>query len=583
MLKIGRELTPFLKLFQNHLKWMILGIVCGIAAMVSAVGLLALSGWFISAAAYAGLTLASAHLFNFFHPSIGVRMFAIGRTLARYIERIVSHDATFRILQSLRTWFYLKLEPLAPARLMRYRSGDVLNRIVSDIDALDNLYLRVLSPSTVAMAISFLVVAFLWLFDPLIAMATAAYLAIAGIGVTLAALKLGEPCGHAIAHRSAELRVRIIDLLQGMADLLVFNAHHRQLRIAAQSDDALLKIQSRMSHIRGLSMALITLISGLAVITALYLAVDKVRLDLLNGANLALILLAILACFEAVMPLPTAYQYLGRTREAGRRLLEIVEIEPEIIYPDTNSTIPGRPDVSFENINFRYNEIDPWALANINIKIPAGQRIAVIGETGSGKSTLIHLLVRFWNPTGGCIRLAGRDIRGFNEAELRQTISVVSQQPHMFNGTLKENLQIADPAADDDELFAALESAGLKEFVKSLPESLSTWVGEGARLLSGGQARRLALARTMLHDAPVWVLDEPTEGLDSITEQQFMRELKRKTVDRTLLLITHRLTDLHWMDSIVMLDKGRVAAQGTHAELLENNERYAALYMRLEG
>lgn len=560
---------------------MLLGIVCGIVAMVSAVGLLALSGWFISAAAYAGLTLASAHLFNFFHPSIGVRMFAIGRTLARYAERIVSHDATFRILQSLRTWFYLKLEPLAPARLMRYRSGDVLNRIVSDIDALDNLYLRVLSPSTVAMAVSLLVVAFLWLFAPSIAMATAAYLAMAGFGVTLAALKLGEPCGHAIARRSADLRVQIIDLLQGMADLLVFNGHHHQLRTLARSDDALLGIQSRMSQIRGLSMALITLISGLAVITALYLAVDRVRLDLLNGANLALIALAILACFEAVMPLPTAYQYLGRTREAGRRLLEIVEIEPEIIYPDTTATIPHRPGVTFENINFRYNELAPWALENITIKIPAGQRIAVIGETGSGKSTLVHLLVRFWNPAGGCIRLAGRDIRSFNEAELRQTISVVTQQPHMFNGTLRENLQIADPAADDDALFSALESAGLKEFVKSLPAGLDTWVGEGARLLSGGQARRLALARTMLHDAPVWVLDEPTEGLDSITEQQFMQELRRKTMDRTLLLITHRLTDLHWMDSIVMLDRGRVAAQGSHAELMASNRSYARLHMRI--
>jgi ATP-binding cassette subfamily C protein CydC len=153
----------------------------------------------------------------------------------------------------------------------------------------------------------------------------------------------------------------------------------------------------------------------------------------------------------------------------------------------------------------------------------------------------------------------------------------------MFNGTLRENLQIADPAAGDDELFTALESAGLKEFVKSLPESLNTWVGEGARLLSGGQARRLALARTMLHDAPVWVFDEPTEGLDSLTEQKFMQELKRKTVDRTLLLITHRLTDLHWMDNIVMLDKGRVAAQGTHEDLLNDNPRYAALHMQIAG
>jgi ATP-binding cassette subfamily C protein CydC len=581
VLKRWQELIPFLKLFRAHLKWMILGIVCGIVAMVSAVGLLALSGWFISAAAYAGLAVASAQLFNFFHPSIGVRMFAIGRTLARYAERIVSHDATFRILQSLRSWFYLNLEPLAPSRLMMYRSGDILNRIVSDIDALDNLYLRVLSPSTVALVTSFLVVAFLWIFDPIIAISTAAYLAIAGFGVSAAALKLGEPCGHEIAHRTAELRVRVIDMLQGLADLLVFNAHHQHLGAVEQSNQALLKSQLKMSHIRGLSMALITMIAGLAVLTALYLAINLVSLELLNGANLVLIALAILACFEAILPLPTAYQYLGRTREAGRRLLEIVEIEPEVTYPDTTAAPSSHPGVTFENIAFRYNEIDPWALKDINIKIPAGHRIAVIGETGSGKSTLIHLLVRFWNPASGCIRLAGRDIRNFNETELRRMISVVSQQPHMFNATLRENLQIADPGAGDDELFAALESAGLKAFVKNLPDGLNTWVGEAAKLLSGGQARRLALARAMLHDAPVWVLDEPTEGLDSITEQQFMQELKRKTNGRTLLLITHRLTDLHWMDQIVMLEKGRVAARGTHAELLESNRRYANMHMRL--
>jgi ATP-binding cassette subfamily C protein CydC len=328
-------------------------------------------------------------------------------------------------------------------------------------------------------------------------------------------------------------------------------------------------------------MALITMIAGLAVLTALFLAVNKVRLELLDGANLALIALAILACFEAVLPLPTAYQYLGRTRAAGRRLLEIVETEPEIAYPETTATLSSHPDVTFENICFRYKEIDPWALENINIKIAAGQRIAIIGETGCGKSTLIHLLVRFWNPTRGCIRLADHDIRNFSEAELRRTISVVSQQPHMFNTTLRENLQMADPGADNDELFAALESAGLKEFVNSLPDGLNTWVGEAGRRLSGGQARRLALARAMLHDAPVWVFDEPTEGLDTLTEHQFMQELKRKTGDRTLLLITHRLSDLHWMDNIVMLEKGQVAAQGTHAQLMTGNSRYASLHMRL--
>jgi ATP-binding cassette subfamily C protein CydC len=375
--------------------------------------------------------------------------------------------------------------------------------------------------------------------------------------------------------------MQIIDILQGLTDLLVFNAHHHRLKTAIRSNRALLSSQLRMSHIRGLSMALITMIAGLAVLTALFLAVNKVRLELLDGANLALIALAILACFEAVLPLPTAYQYLGRTRAAGRRLLEIVETEPEIAYPETTATLSSHPDVTFENICFRYKEIDPWALENINIKIAAGQRIAIIGETGCGKSTLIHLLVRFWNPTRGCIRLADHDIRNFSEAELRRTISVVSQQPHMFNTTLRENLQMADPGADNDELFAALESAGLKEFVNSLPDGLNTWVGEAGRRLSGGQARRLALARAMLHDAPVWVFDEPTEGLDTLTEHQFMQELKRKTGDRTLLLITHRLSDLHWMDNIVMLEKGQVAAQGTHAQLMTGNSRYASLHMRL--
>ena len=581
VLKRWRELVPFLKLFRADLKWMILGILCGLLAVASAIGLLALSGWFISAAAYAGLTVATAQLFNFFHPGIGVRMFAIGRTLARYAERIVSHDATFRVLQSLRSWFYIHLEPLAPSRLMMFRSGDVLNRIVADIDALDNLYLRVLSPSAVALVTSLLVVAFLWIFHPAVALSTALYLAVAGFGVTAAALKLGEPCGQEISHRTAELRVRVIDTLQGLAELLVFDAYHHHLEAVKLSSRELLKSQLRMSHIRGLSLALITLISGMAILTALYLAVDLVKFDLLNGANLALIALAILASFEAVLPLPTAYQYLGRTREAGRRLLEIVDMQPQIAFPDTSVKLAMQPEVRFENISFRYSENAPWALKDVNMKIPAGRRLAVIGKTGSGKSTLVHLLARFWDPAAGHIRLADEDIRNLSEAELRRSMSVISQQPHMFNATLRENLQIARTGASDDDLFAALKSARLDEFVKNLPDGLDTWVGEAAQLLSGGQAQRVALARTILHDGPLWVLDEPTEGLDTITERKLMQALERKTRGRTLLLITHRLVDLHWMDQIVMLDKGQVAARGSHEELLTKNERYAQLHMRL--
>jgi ATP-binding cassette subfamily C protein CydC len=576
-----RELAFFLKLFGRHFKWMILGTGLGLLATISAIGLLALSGWFISAAAYAGLTVATAQLFNFFHPGIGLRLFAIGRTLARYAERIVTHDVTFRILQSLRSWFYIHLEPLAPARLMMYRSADVLNRIVADIDALDNLYLRVFSPSIVALVTSILVVVFIGFFDPLIALSVAMFLVIAGFGVPAIVLRLAGSSGHELAHHISNLRIRIVDALQGLPELLVFGAYPQQIDLVKQSNLALLKVQLRMSHIRGASFALITVFSGLAVLCALYLAVILVNHQTLDGPALALVILTVMASFEAILPLPLAYQYLGQTREAGRRLLEIVETVPQVVFPDQSIPVDRQFSIRFESVCFRYHDQAPWALSHVDFHIPAGRRVAVIGETGSGKSTLVHLLARFWNPVSGHIRLGENEIDNFSETDLRRLISVVSQQPHMFNATLKENLLLACPGASDDQLLAALNTAQLLEFVKGLPDGLNTWTGEAGQLISGGQARRVAVARAILHNGPLWVLDEPTEGLDPITEKNMMQALKRQTAGRTLLLITHRLLDLDWMDHILMLDHGRVIARGSHAELLKSNERYAALHKRV--
>jgi ATP-binding cassette subfamily C protein CydC len=577
-----RQLSPFIRLLRHHLKWMLLGTGFGLLATISAVGLLALSGWFISAAAYAGLTAATAQLFNFFYPSIGVRLFAIGRTLARYAERIVNHDATFRILQSLRSWFYTHLEPLAPARLMMMRSADVLNRIVADIDALDNLYLRVLSPGAAALVLSILVTVFLWIIDPFIALSTALFLIIAGFGVPALALRLGWASGDELPRLVSDLRIRIVDTLQGLPELLIFGADQQQIEAVMQRDRALLKNQLRMSHIRGLSSALTTLLSGLAVLCVLFLAVNLVKRGALDGAAMAMVALAVMASFEAISPLPQAFQYLGRTRRAGRRLLEIIGTEPQVIFPD-QSTSPAQPvSVSFEKVSFRYPErMASWALLEVDLYVPAGRRVAVIGETGSGKSTLFHLLVRFWNPASGRIRLAESEIYSFSEPDLRRLISAVSQQPHIFNATLKENLMMACPGASDEELRAALNAAQLLEFVNALPDGLDTWLGEAGQLLSGGQARRLAVARAILHNAPLWVLDEPTEGLDPLTEKKMMLALKQQTAGRTLLLITHRLVDLEWMDHIVMLDQGRIMGQGSHEELLQNNERYAALHRRI--
>lgn len=581
MLDQWRQLIPFIKLLRHHLKWMALGTGLGLLAVASAVGLLALSGWFICAAAYAGLSATSAQLFNFFNPSIGIRLFAISRTLARYAERVVTHDTTFRILQSLRTWFYIHLEPLAPSRLMMFRSGDILNRIVADIDALDNLYLRVLSPSVTALIMMSLVTGLLWMFDPLIALCTLLFLLVAGFGLAALALRLGSIGGHRITNCLSDLRIRIVDGLQGLPELLVFGAYPQYLEKVTQSSLALVKNQLRMSHIRGVSTALITLLSGSAVLSVLFLALNLVEDGSLGGAELALATLAVMASFEAVLPLPAAYQYLGQTRQAGRRLLEIVHTRPQVFFPEKSITLAQPIELKFEKVSFRYHENAPWALSEVDFAIPAGRRVAVIGETGSGKSTLLWLLVRFWNPVAGQIFLNDEDVRNFSESDLRRLITVVSQQPHMFNDTLRNNLLVARPEADDDDLWTALDIVQLSGFVKALPRGLETWIGEAGQLLSGGQVRRLAVARAVLHNSPLWVLDEPTEGLDPVTERKMMRALKEKTADRTLLMITHRLVDLHWMDQIVMLDRGRIMARGSHAELLRNNERYAALHKRI--
>ena len=570
-----QELGPFVRLFNFHGKRMLLGILLGLVAVGSAVGLLSLAGWFLTASAIAGLSAAGTWHFNFFFPSIGVRLFAFGRTLARYGERVVNHDATFRILESLRVWFYRHIEPLAPACLSRYRSGDVLNRLVEDIDTLDNLYVRVLSPSAAALAVSVLLFGLLWLFDPTIAICALAFLAVAGFMVPLAAVSLGAEPGRRLGCQSARLRVRIVEGLQGMPELLVYGAQARHLESIRRDSDGLMASQRRMSHITGLTSALITLISGLAVTFVLYLGMDRINMATgYGGAGLALVTLAVMASYEAVWPLPTAFQFLGRTREAGRRLMEIVASEPAVCYPEQSRSLPKRYGLTFENVSFRYDENAPFVLNSLNFQAKAGSRVAVLGTTGSGKSTIVNLLVRFWEPTSGRICIDGLDIGTLGASDLRRSVSVVSQQAHIFSTSLRENLLMARADATENDLREALAAAQLLSFVDSLPDGLDTWVGEAGKMLSGGQARRLAVARAFVHDAPVWVLDEPTEGLDRVTERQLMQAIMERTAGKTVVLITHRMIDIHRMDKSILIDNGRIVAQGRHAALLSGNPRY---------
>lgn len=571
------SLAPFIRLFRRHFWRMVLGTLLGWAAVSASVGLLALSGWFISAAAFAGLSAGTAYLFNFFYPSIGVRFFAAMRTLCRYAERIVTHDATFRMLASLRVWFFRKIEPLAPARLMRYRSADILSRIVADIDALDNLYVRALSPSIAAMLTIVTVVLFLAVFDVWVAGTALLFLLAAGLAVPVAAGKKGANLGSELTRQTATLRIRIVESIQGLSELLIFQAWDRQRHALEKESLALSHVQSRMSHIRGLSAAAITLLAGLATLACLAIGVALIEQQALDGAYLALIAFAVLASFEALSPLPIAYQYIGQTREAAQRLLELVDTPPNIIFKDVAGIDIERFQIEFETVSFCYDKAAPYTLEEIHLHIDEGQHVAILGETGAGKTTLFNLLVRFWDPVKGTIRIGNKDLRDLPESDLRQLFGVVSQQSHLFQTTLRENLMMAQPHADEAALRAALQKAQLLNWVETLPQGMDSWIGEGGRTVSGGQARRVILARLFLQDSPIWILDEPTEGLDRTTSQRMMQALFHAAQGRTLLVITHQATHLQQFDDIVFLAQGRIAGQGTHEYLIRTNKKYSAL------
>jgi ATP-binding cassette subfamily C protein CydC len=453
----------------------------------------------------------------------------------------------------------------------------MLSRMVGDIDALDNLYLRVLSPSLIALGLSLIVWGVLSLFSPAIAGGVLALYYLTGFGVPLLAVAGGHATGRRLALSTAQLRIRIIDTLQGLPELLVFGLLRDQLKLVQTDHAALVASQRRMNHIRGFSNALMTLLSGSAVMLTLYLGVDLVDRQALNGANLALMALAVLAAFDAVMPLPAAFQYLGQIREAGRRLTDIVATNPTIRFPPASTSAPSRHDVRFEQVSFRYAPEAPWVMQGLELDIPQGQRLAVLGQTGAGKSTLAHLLVRFWPPTSGRLLVGGHPIEAFSESDLRQTITLISQQAHIFSGTIRDNLLIASPGAADTDLQTALDAAQLSSFVSELPDGLGTWVGESGKRLSGGQARRLTLARAVLRDAPIWILDEPTEGLDGPTAHELMQAILRLTANCTVILITHRLADLEQMDQIAILENGRILEVGSHASLLARDTRYKEL------
>ncbi|MDO9161596.1 MAG: thiol reductant ABC exporter subunit CydC [Methylococcaceae bacterium] len=549
-----KDLWFFFTLFKPQRFWLTSGLLLSLLTTVAGIALLTLSGWFISSCAIAGSVIT----FNFMLPAAQIRALAIIRTLGRYGERVVTHEATFRALADIRSWLFQQLIPLAPGRLSTLRSGDVLSRLTADVDALDALYLRLVAPVSIAAFGMLGVALFLGIYSWQISLVTLVVLLIAAVWVPWLFNRLGQMHAERLLVLSSNFRIRQLELLQGLADLLAYQAYERFADVLAEVSTRMIATQRQNNRLTAISSALTLLLGQIALLIALTVAALAVVEGSLTGADAALVIFCVLAAFELVTPLPQAMQMLGKTQKAAQRIRQIAEMSPTVVQENPWLDLPDGCDLRLDQVSFRYNPQQNWLLDNISLDIPHGSKLAIVGPSGSGKTTLLHLLMRFIDPVLGDIQLAGQPIKQLDPDALLTRFGVLSQRSQLFAATIKENLLIAKPDANPLELDAAINAAGLQTFVQQLPDGINTWVGESGVKVSGGEARRIALARLYLKNAPILILDEPTEGLDSHTENEVFNALAKFSVDKTVIMVTHRSAGLGLVDEIYQLQQGRL-------------------------
>ena len=552
-------LFPFLSLYRNHFGRLLLGTILAITSLSVSIGLLSLSGWFLAASFLVGSTI----LFNFFYPSSGVRGLAIGRTISRYLERLVTHDATFRVLAELRISVFKKLIPLSPSGLNRFRNSELLNRLVADVDTLDTLYLNLLSPFISAiMVITFMAIGLSFVSGLLTIIICGMLLALLFIFPAIF-YRLGQKSGKKIIQARAEYRSQFVEWVQLNAEFLLFGLVPQMTEKLEKTEQTWLSSQSKENQLTGFSNALLTFMNGVLVCVVILLvatAIDAPSADT-PEAHVALVIFCVMASAEILMPIGIAFLHLGQLITAAERLNDVIEQRPLVAFNGSASwqnIAENQPLVRFENITFSYPASHQAALNALSFEVNKGEKVAILGKTGSGKSTIFQLLNRHYDPTSGQILLANCNVADYPEATLRSHLVTLSQRVHIFSQTLRDNLLMGNPHATDEQLKLVLEQVELAYLLQE--QGLDLWLGEGGRPLSGGEQRRLGLARVLLSNAELVLLDEPTEGLDRETEQQILTLIFTHCQTRTLLMITHRLQGLKSFDRIYRIDNGQLLA-----------------------
>lgn len=537
------------KLILPFWRGVLLAVALGVLTILSSISLMALSAWLISTASLrpsiAELSVAV----------VGVRFFGIARAVFRYLERVISHETTFRLLAEMRVAFYRIIEPLAPARLTSQRSGDLLSRAVSDIESLQNLLLRGIAPPLVALMTSALLTLFLGAFDPLIAFVALIFMLAAGIGLPLLSAWANETAGAQRVQARAELNAMLVDSVQGMAEIIVYGQQHTRANEIARLSAQAAQADRLNSRVDALQAALLILLTNGSAVLVLTVAIPRI-----DGVFLATIMLATMAVFEAFMPLTQAALQLGSTRSAAERLFEIADLPPVVIDPPTPARLPSHSMLSLAHVSFRYAPDQALILEDASLILQPGQWIAVLGASGSGKSTLANILLRFWEYESGSIRFGAHELRDYTQTDIRAAFGVMTQRTHLFNTTIRDNIHFARTDAARADVEQAARQAQIHDFIQSLPQGYDTVVGEDGVHLSGGERQRIALARVLLKNAPILILDEVTANLDVITERAVLDTILKAAEGKSLLMLTHRHVLLDRMDQVYVIQDKRLVS-----------------------
>ena len=551
------------------------GIALSLIVIIANVGLLALAGWFISSMAIAGIAAISI---NYFTPAAIIRFLAILRTAGRYAERLLTHNTTLQLIADWRVKFYQKIEPLVPGVLENHQAADLLQYFTHDIDNIDNIYLRIVLPIVTALIMTLLLGVFVSLYQPQIAIMLTMAMLFSALAIPLMSAKAYQSAGKKLSQHTLLMQTSLNEQINTYNELTLYNMLDKYKGDFLTSSSHAIKQQEKQQRLNNIQDTLNQILISLTFSAVLLFAAYSVSNLSITAPQYAMLAFLTLAAFEATAAMPLAMQVWPETKLSMQRLSNLLNHPIHIMEPQKPQPFPQQHDINFEQISFSYQKNKSKVFNDFDLSISKNQTTAIVGSSGSGKTTLLRLLTKFEQIQSGSIRVGNVDLADINGNEIRENIAILRQNNYLFNSSITDNLKIAKPDATFEEIVHCCQQAGIHEKIISLAEQYNTWIGSHGVQLSGGEKQRLALARVLLRQAPILLLDEPSESLDRQNERYLIDSIKNIIHDKTTIIVTHKAELLQLADQVIWLEQGKVRNQGNYQELINNDAAFRRLY-----